>query len=296
MKSLIFTCFAFSLLALTALNCNSITNLVTDSVYMDYDYQKVPYKLYAPDQKYLLHYDLEEISGLSMLGDAHLAVVQDELGYVYVLKAENGELVRKIKFAKSGDYEGIEVVGNSIYVVKSNGDIYSFKVSGSETVAPDEVDTDFSSQNDVEGLSVLEDRLLVACKKKGEINDKKVKGKAVYSYNIKEKKVSAEPLFHFREEEIEDFIKGRKFFNKIHSFDPSAIAVHPLTSDIYWLSADKVLVVLSPAFHLKEVVRLDRGIYKQPEGICFAQDGTMYLSSEGDGARGKIFKISYKSN
>lgn len=257
---------------------------------MDYDHHKVPYKLYAPDEKYSLHYDLEEISGLSVFAD-HLLAVEDEQGYVYVLKAENGDVERKIKFAKGGDYEGIEAIGNRVYVVKSNGDVFSFEMSDNGEVKAEEVDTDFSSNNDIEGLSASGERLLLACKGKGEIGDKSVKGKAVYEYDPRERKVAGKPLFHLEEEEIEAFIKDRNFFNKIHSFDPSAIAVHPLTSDIYWLSADKVLVVLSPDYQLKEVVRLDGGIYRQPEGICFAGDGTMYLSSEGDGARGKIFKL-----
>ncbi|UII34391.1 SdiA-regulated domain-containing protein [Fulvivirga ulvae] len=295
MKHLIFTCIVFSFLALSSINCNSITNTAPDSVYMDYDHHKVPYKLYAPDEKYSLHYDLEEISGLALLNNERLVAVEDERGYVYVLKAQNGEVERKIKFAKGGDYEGVEVVGNYVYVVKSNGDIFSFQISDAEEVKADETDTDLSSSNNIEGLGVLDGKLLIACKGKGEINDKKVKGKAVYEYIIEEKKIANEPLFHIEEEQIEAFIKKRKFFNKIHGFDPSAIAVHPLNSDIYWLSADKVLVVLSPDFKLKEVVRLDGNIYRQLEGICFAPDGTMYLSSEGDGARGKIFKISYKS-
>ena len=94
---------------------------------MDYDHYKVPYKLYAPDEKYLLHYDLEEISGLSVFGADHLLTVEDEQGYVYVLKAENGEVERKIKFAKGGDYEGIEAIGNRVYIVKSNCDVFSFQ-------------------------------------------------------------------------------------------------------------------------------------------------------------------------
>ena len=262
---------------------------------MDYDQVKVPYKLYAPDEKYLLHNDLEEISGLSMLDNERLVAVEDERGYVYVLKAENGEMERKIKFAKGGDYEGVEVINNHIYVVKSNGEIFSFEISEKDEVAADEVDTGFSSRNDIEGLAVLGDQLLVACKGKGEINDEKVTGKAVYRFDTSEKKLITDVLFHLEEEELGKFIAGRKFFNKVKSFDPSAIAVHPLTSDIYWLSADKILVVLTANYQLKEVVRLDGGIYRQPEGICFAKDGTMYLSSEGDGARGRIFKINYRS-
>ena len=261
---------------------------------MDYDEAKVPYKLYEPDAEYSLDHDLEEISGLSVVSEGELAAIEDENGILYLLNAKNGKVIRKIKFAKDGDYEALEVVHGRAYIAKSNGDIYSFDISGEDEIEADEVDTEFSSHNDIEGMTALGAKLLISCKGQGELDDNDVEGKAVYIYNPETKSLE-DHAFNYKEKDLEDLIAGRKFFNKIHHFDPSAIAIHPITSDVYWLSADKILVVLTDDYKLKEIIKLDGRKFRQPEGICFSKDGTLYISSEGNGGDGKIFKFNSKT-
>lgn len=72
-----------------------------------------------------LLYELEEIFGLGILEDGEeFVVVQDEDGIFFFINFYNGEVIREVKFWKDGDYEGVEWVGNIIYVVKSMGIIY----------------------------------------------------------------------------------------------------------------------------------------------------------------------------
>ena len=89
------------------------------------------------------------------------------------------------------------------------------------------------------------EKLLIACKNSGDVDDNEVDGKAVYSFDLSEKKVSEKEAFSITEDELDAFIKDRKYFDNVKDFDPSGIAVHPITGDIYLLSADHVLVVFT---------------------------------------------------
>lgn len=273
--------------------CNSYLSVETDSVYADYDYKKLGYKLFEPAKKHFLNYDLEEISGLSYYKKGVLAAVADEQAHVYFLEATTGKIIREIDFGKPGDFEGVEIMNDQVYAINSSGDIHWFKLNEKNEVDSRSENTVLSRENDCEGLGQLDGKLLIALKGSGDTGKNKVKGKGIYLYDVDKKEIENKELFSIDEEGINDFIKDRKYFNKINDFDPSAIAQHPITGDLYVLSADKVLVILDENFKMKEVVRLPPITYNQAEGICFAPDGTMYISSEGDGGKGKLMEISY---
>ena len=76
---------------------------------------------------------LKEISGLSFYKDNQLACVNDEKGTVFIYDLEYQKITETIEIGKNGDYEGIEVVNDEIFIMKSNGKIKGFKISdGSE--------------------------------------------------------------------------------------------------------------------------------------------------------------------
>ena len=78
-------------------------------------------------------------------------------------------------------------------------------------------------------------------------------------------------------------------------FSPSAIAVHPKTGQMYVLSSvGKILVVLDAKGNVQKVEKLDKSEYRQPEGLCFAKDGTMYMSSEGKGGKARIYRFDMR--
>ncbi len=274
---------SYVLISLLVISC--LPSTTHDPIYSDYDSLKVPYRLFKPDVIHRLHWDLEETSGLSYYKNGELVLVEDERGKVYFINVETGKIIRKIKFGKGGDYEGVEVVDNNIWVMKSNGHFFSFSIDNAETADPKVYKSGFTSKNDLEGLGAIDGKLLVACKGDGDLKDIDRKGKGIYKMDGME----PIPYLFVRQRELASFVKGRKHFNKIKDFDPSAIAVNPLNKDIYILSADRILAVFGQDLKLKEVVRLSRKIFQQPEGICFAPDGTLYISSEGDQDRGELF-------
>jgi uncharacterized protein YjiK len=92
-----------------------------------------------------------------------------------------------------------------------------------------------------------------------------------------------------------------KHFPEIKSkdvvFNPSAIAVHPITHEIYILSASDRLLAVYDNKSLKTVYPLPAELYYKPEGIAFFENGDMLISNEGDKTgffKGNISLLKYK--
>ena len=78
----------------------------------------------------------------------------------------------------------------------------------------------------------------------------------------------------------------------MESFAPSGIAKHPVTGFYYVLSSvGRLLVICDDAGNLEHVHFLKSKVFIQPEGICFAPDGTMFISNEGRSLVGKVMRF-----
>ena len=80
-------------------------------------------------------------------------------------------------------------------------------------------------------------------------------------------------------------------------FNPSAIAIHPQSHNIYLLSTkdNKCMAVYNREGKLIAFQKIDKDLMPQPEGICFSPDGKLYISSEGNKhGHGKLFEFDPK--
>lgn len=239
----------------------------------------VPYDLANPDGRFRLAPRLREISGLTWLSSGRLGAVQDEDGDIFELDPESGAIVREARFYGSGDYEGIAQVGDTVWVVESDGDLYPFD-GRSEA---DKIDTGLKRSNDVEGLAydAAQNRLLLALK--GDPGNGLRRVRAIYAYDLATGERSDEPAFTLDRDRLDP--GGAPF-------KPSGLAFHPTSGELYVLSAvRRALVVLSPDGDLRAAVALPARLYPQPEGIAFAPDGTLFISSEGDGIAGTLLRF-----
>lgn len=245
------------------------------------------YDLTKPDQIFLLPEVLEEISGLTWFGANRLATLNDEQGRVYIYDLQQREIVQRFRFEGNGDFEGIEFVNNYIYAIKSNGNIYRFNIDMSGVV--EKISSPFDSDNNVEGLGYnhLTDQLLIALKDDGDIKGVNVKGKAVYGYHLASKKFTEVPVFTLPDKELERVLGAKK-----KKFKPSGVAVHPETGEIYLLAASgRALIVFHPNGKPKNLTLLRAALFPQAEGICFAPNGDLYISNEGEGEGGTILRF-----
>lgn len=79
-------------------------------------------------QKVFLPDVLHEISGIAFPHekDDLIYAVEDESGKVYSFPPTEPSLRREVVFAGPGDYEGVAINEGLVWVLKSNGTLYSF--------------------------------------------------------------------------------------------------------------------------------------------------------------------------
>lgn len=271
-----------------------------------------PYEMDKPEKSWELPKKLVEISGLSFIDKNRLACVQDEKGNIYIFNLKTGEVEKKIKFSSDGDYEGIEIIKNDAWILKSNGTLFKVKnYFKDKEPTTKKYTTVLTNKNDAEGLTYdpINNTLLIACKGHPFVDDKEGKEfKAIYSFSLKTKELELEP-FLFIEMDTIKFYKNYNTMTRMGvelmayfdsskgdvSFQPSGIAIHPMSGNLYILaSVGNLLTVFSREGEMLALIDLITKTHPKPEGICFSPNGTLYIASEGDNNYGTISKFKIK--
>lgn len=260
---------------------------------------KYSYDLKTPNKSWKLPKELIEVSGNTWVDENHLILIEDIHPNLYLLKINGtqSEVEKIIPFQKDEknkfDIEDVTIVNNIVYALWSHGVL--FKISSwNEKPAVEKISTSLNKQNNTEGLCydpVTQD-LLIACKGKSGIPDAKKSTKAVYQINPEIKKLDQKPFLIIKKDDFEKLSK-----EKI-SFNPSAIAIHPVTHDIYLLSTldNKCMAVYNRDGQLISFQFIDQDLMPQPEGICFSPDGKLFISSEGKkGEPANLFEFDAKT-
>jgi uncharacterized protein YjiK len=252
----------------------------------------LPYRLSEPDENYTLPKALEEVSGLTYYKNDQLLCVQDEEAVVHVFDTKKKKVVHDFGFGGFGDFEGIEYVNGEVYVLESNGNLFRFEPPANTDPIEMEVvrtvrrtRTDLPKKTEVEGLGYdpKTKRLLIAVKSGGGPSS----DKAVYSFDLLNKAV-------FKDMSLNDEQLDGAGINP-KTYKPSGIAVHPITGEWYILtSVGKRLLITNRQARILYSEPLDPKQFRQPEGICFAPNGDLFIASEGNGKKGYILKFGYK--
>ena len=224
---------------------------------------------------------LHEISGIAFDAKGRLFAHDDERAVIYQLDPQNGEIIKSFYLGLlviEADFEDIAIVGNTFYLIASNGDLYTFKEGkNEERVEFTTIETGLHHRNNVEGLCYdpETDALLFALKGDpgNDLNEKKFR--AVYSFSLKTGKLSPEPRFILDISEIEKHSKEK-------DFAPSGIVRDPVTGHFLVLaSVGNVLVELDRKGNILSVEKLSKKHHYQPEGIDFQNAKNLYISDEG---------------
>ena len=256
------------------------------------------YDLKNPTQSWRLPSALVEVSGNTWVDKNHFILIEDLHPNLYLIKLDSKKalLEKEIPFQKNEkdkfDIEDVTLVDDVVYALWSHGVL--FKISNWRS-APDvqKISTFLSKKNNAEGLCYdpVTKKLLIANKDDSGLKDEKKSSKAVYSFDMALQKLDTSPFLVIKEKNFETMVG-----NKI-KFNPSAIAVHPGTNDIYILSTrdTKCMAVFSRDGKLKSFQLIDENLMPQPEGICFSPEGVLYISSEGKkGEPGNLFQFDKK--
>ena len=242
---------------------------------------KLPYDLKNPAKIYKLADKYMEISGVwPNKKQNSLFFVQDEAIQVNSLNLRSSKITEYAAL-KPGDSEDIVILNNTAYILHAGEQpaIYIIKNYNSRSAQCKHYELHLEWHYDPEGLcyDVRKKRLLIACKGSPVKNDRRRK---IFSFDLKSRKRSTSALFTV---DSRDFLSSKKDI-----FNPSGIAVHPHSNDIFIVGPRgvKMLVCYSADGAFKGAWKLDKKRFIQPEGIAFMpSSGELILATEGRPAK-----------
>lgn len=239
------------------------------------------YRFDRPVAWFELPDELVEASALTVLDADHLGTVEDEDGVLFVLSVETGAVVRRVPFGPPGDYEGIERIGDRLFVLRADGAVLEVEGWSGERATSTVYETGLGAKDcDAEGLGADGTRLLIACK---EENDDGLD--PVYAFDTAAMALAPEPVFALDRDEVPGTRKLR----------PSALAVHPVTGHAVVLSSRReALVALDADGAIAEVWDLGPAGFEQPEGLAFLPNGDVFVSSEGRDGPAVVARFAYE--
>lgn len=220
---------------------------------------------------------LEEISGIFYAGKHSVYAVCDDHGSLFKIDLRNPSQPESWKFDEQRDYEDLVIVDDRFYILNSNGNLFSFPAPVHE---PFEVEKHLFPfiNHEFEILYYDEERekLILVCKNCRDVKDVDV---PVYTFDPATNEF-ADAAFTFDTKKIAESISETEI-----KFRPSAAAIKPGTKDVYIVSSvNKLLLVTGRHGKLKQIVKLDPHLFKQPEGITFSRKGDLIISNESAGA------------
>jgi uncharacterized protein YjiK len=243
---------------------------------------------------YKMPEELLEISGITFhKGNPDTVfAIQDEDGKLYYGKLMEGTMrVRHTKFGKHGDYEDIAICNNRVFILKSNGKIYTFHIDDIKEKELSSVQelTSILPPGEYESMYADEEKrkLYVLCKNCED--EKTTKSSTGYVFDVMPNdSLKQSGTFKIEVKQITDLIDDDKI-----KFRPSAMAQNTITKVWFLVSAvNEILVITDPQWKVKEVYPLNHKTFLQPEGIAFDKKGNMYISNEGDEiSKGTILKF-----
>lgn len=240
-------------------------------------------------KKWELPKQLTEISGLSNLDDQRFACVQDEAGTIFIYNIASASVEKEISFGGMGDYEGVAVVGQTIWVLRADGKLFEVSNINAPKPTVKEYNTHLTLKQDSEGLCYdkKNNRLLIAIKG-AEPESEDYKG--IYGFDLASKKMDQQPVFKI--DLLNEILESNAGKKKKGTINPSGIAIHPVSGDMYITDGRNAKLLITDAAGLiKKLYQLDNNEFAQPEGIAFNSAGDLFIANEGTNQSGNILQV-----
>ncbi len=268
----------------------------------------LPYNFSKPDAVWELPDTLREISGITHLEGDAFACIQDENGIVFIYDVGAKRLTDQFRFEPDGDYEGITRVGNTLFILRSDGELFEIENYRQSSASVHSYTTGIPADNN-EGLcyDAVHHRLLIACKGKLGKGPAYKDKRAIYGFDLRKKTLGDEPVLQFDVQQIKQFVVDQQIVTATKSkkktetaepfirFATSAICIHPVTKELYLLSAaDHLLFVFHSNGKLTHIEALGPSRFNKSEGIAFFDNGDMLITNEGQDKKPTMFRLNYR--
>jgi uncharacterized protein YjiK len=231
----------------------------------------------TPLARWVLPAPLREISGLALTKDGRLLAHGDEIGEIWEIDYRRGILDKHFFLgdkAVKGDFEGITVANDAVFLLSSSGKIYQFHEGANEAhVAYSMVETGLKSACEFEGIAFdpAINSLLLACK---HVHDKSVHDAIViYRWSLAGDSTA-------RLSKITVPLGEVSASNGWKSLHPSDITIDPFNGNYVLISSlEKAMIEITPAGEIVFARPLPDG-HPQAEGIAVTKDSLMIVSDE----------------
>jgi uncharacterized protein YjiK len=267
------------------------------------------YQLDKPTTVFELPDSLREISGIAFINDSTVACVQDENGILFIYDLQNNVIRECHLFHADGDYEGIAIANNLIYILRSDGKLFEISNYNTGQISSKSYETKVPADNN-EGLcyDAANNQLLIGCKNKINDNDAAKNARQIYAFKLDKKELKKQPSYNLSVDDAMQYADkhkmdmseigaNKKGKNKnTFKFNISAIAIHPRTGNLYILNAaDHALFIVNNDEEMVQIALLDPLLFNKPEGISFTPNGDMYITNEGQEGSARILFFEYKN-
>lgn len=228
-----------------------------------------------------LNSDLSEISGIIYYPkDTSIFAISDATGSLYKIFPDRNTLVQKWKFGTNHDYEDLQRIDSTFYILSSSGNITAVKFSKDTSMQVSDFKIHDKQKNEFETLyfdSSL-NKLVLICKDCEEDDKSTV---STRSFDITDSTYADGP-YTINVKNINKLINTKDM-----KFKPSAAAFNPVTHELFILaSVNKLLVIADKNGNAKKAYFLRPSLYKQPEGIAFTPSGDLLISNEAGSKQG----------
>jgi hypothetical protein len=237
----------------------------------------------AGETTYNLPSELTEVSGLAAAGPDSVFTHDDEFAIVYEFRLKDGHIVRTFALGDptiEGDFEGVASADGRVFLVTSDGLIYSASPGeNGERVSYRVYDSGIGPRCEVEGLSQSPEpgELLLLCKRlRNDPDDTRLE---IYAWQIGADRAEVAPFLSLPLEGLLDEVDRAEF-------RPSGIEWVPAAQQLVVVSGrNRIALYFDPAGKLLERKRLNAARHPKSEGIAIMPDGRLVLADEGNRTR-----------
>lgn len=231
----------------------------------------------APIAQWVLPVSLGEVSGLALLSDGRLLVHDDERARVAVIATRQGAMLKEFYVGArgiKGDFEGIAVARDTIYLMSSKGVFYAFREAADGRDAKYVMhDTKLGKECEFEGVvhDPTTNQLVMVCKRVG---DKDLKDHLVL-YRVGLPLSASSPITR-----LTISLDQLQTTHKWKSMHPSDITRSPATGNYVMVAApERALIEITPDGRVVRAIPLP-GKHLQAEGVAITNDGVLIISDE----------------
>ncbi len=258
------------------------------------------YNLSKPSAEHKLSNRLREISGIVAISSDELACVQDESGSVFFLSLDGDKTRDRIKFSERGDYEDLTVADRDLYVLRSDATLFRIADYAKPNPSVTSARLDIHA---IESEALTFDpgtRQLLVAPKSRVTTEEDSDARPIFAYALATSQLLAAPRLTPTTDALRSFVRSRGIGKKkakqdIPRFRPSAISIHPFTSELFVLSgADHILASFDASGRVTALKLLDPKDFPRAEGMTFLPNGDLLLTTEGVDKRARLYHFAWE--